>query len=92
MPNPPIQYQTISGQPITVGDTTITPQSQALIIRWPYGGFVWNRPCGILVEQGGQTQRIPIRDVTRIVQARLWGIGVLWAILIYLGAKRNKLA
>lgn len=92
MKNLPIQSQIISGHPITVGDTTITPQSHALIIRWPYGGFVWNRPRAILVERARQTQRIPIRDATRIVQIRLWGMALLWAILIYLGSKRNKSA
>ena len=92
LPKRIIQYQTTSAHPITVGDTTITPQSQALIIRWPYGGFVWNRPRAILVERAGQTQYIPIRDATRIVQIRLWGIALLWAIFTYLGSKRNKSA
>ena len=41
------QWQTISGDPTTVGDVTVTPQSQALTIRWPYGGAVWNRPTAV---------------------------------------------
>jgi len=90
MKKQPIQYQTISSHPITIGNSTITPQSQALIIRWPYGGFVWNRPRAILVERAGQTQRIPIIDATRIVQVRLWGLGLLCAILIYLSSKRDN--
>lgn len=45
-----IRWQTLSGEPITVGDVTITPQSQALIIRLPFGGLVWNRPVAVLVE------------------------------------------
>ena len=50
-----IQWQAVSGEEVTVGDVTLTPQSQALTIRWPNGGFVWNRPVSVLVERGGQT-------------------------------------
>lgn len=64
-----IQLQTTSGDPQTIGDATITPQSQALIVRFPFGGFVWNRPVAVLVDRNGQTERIPIVDVTRIAQA-----------------------
>lgn len=36
------QVQTVVGQPVIVGDITVTPQSQAIIVRLPIGGFVWN--------------------------------------------------
>ena len=40
-----IHWQTVSGDPIVAGDVTLTPQIQALTIRWPpYGGLVWSRP------------------------------------------------
>ena len=38
-----VQLRKSSGDPVKVGDVTVTPQSQALIVRWPLGGFVWNR-------------------------------------------------
>jgi hypothetical protein len=64
------QVQTISGQPVTVESVTVTPQSQALIVRLPIGGFVWNRPTAILVERDKTAKRFPIVDITRILQ--LW--------------------
>jgi hypothetical protein len=72
------QWQTVSGSPVTAGDVTVTPQSQSLTVRWPYGGWVWNRPVAILVERGGQTERVPIVDVTRAVQ-----LGLLCCTLVF---------
>jgi hypothetical protein len=66
-----IEWRTASGNPVTVGGVTVTPQSQALRVRWPSGGLVWNRPVAILVEREGGTERIPIVDVTRVVQLGL---------------------
>ena len=76
------QYQTLLGDPITIGDLTITSQSQALTIRWPGGGWVWNRPVAILVERDGGTERIPIVDVTRVAQWAMLGVSVLCSILV----------
>jgi hypothetical protein len=69
-----------SGEEVTVGDVTLTPQSQALTIRWPNGGAVWNRPVAVLVERDGQTERIPVVDVTRIAQLVLLGLGFVLSI------------
>lgn len=75
-PKDTFKWQTTSGDKVTVGDVTVTPQSQALTIRWPNGGLVWNRPGAILVERGEQTERIPIVDVTRIAQLGLLGLSL----------------
>lgn len=84
-----IRWQTLSGEPVTVGDVTITPQAQALIIRLPFGGLVWNRPVAVLVEQGGQTRRIPIIDITRVVQLGLLGLSLAFAIFLVLSTRRK---
>ena len=76
-----VQWQTISGEEVTIGDVTLTPQSQALTLRWPNGGFVWNRPVAILVERGGQTERVPVVDVTRIAQLTLLGLGLVFSMV-----------
>lgn len=68
-----------SAEPVTVDDVTVTPRSRALVVRVPGGGFVWNRPTAVLVEQDGQVRRIPIVDVTRILQVGLLGLAVLTA-------------
>jgi hypothetical protein len=61
-----IQWKTQSGNPVQVGDVTLTPQSQALSFITPFGGFVWNRPTAVLVEQNGRTTSHPITDITLI--------------------------
>ena len=76
-----IQWRTVSGNPVSIGDTTITPHSQTLTIRWrSQGGLVWNRPVAVFVERGTQTERIPIIDTTRIVQLGLLALSLAIAI------------
>jgi hypothetical protein len=55
------------------GSRLIDPQSQALIVRLPIGGWGWNRPTAIVVEREGRASRWPIIDLTRILQ--LWLLG-----------------
>lgn len=75
-------WQQESGETVTVGEVAATPQSQALTVRWPRGGWVWNRPVAILVERGEEDQeRIPITDVTRVAQLVLYGFGLVFAVL-----------
>jgi hypothetical protein len=75
------KWQTVSGDTVTVDDVAVTPQSQALSVRWPRGGWVWNRPVAVLVERGEKSERIPIVDVTRAAQLGLYGLGLVFAIV-----------
>lgn len=82
---------TFSGDRVTIGGTTVTPQSQALTIRWPYGGFVWNRPVAVLVERDGRTERIPIVDVTHMAQIGLLALGLVFSLVtLVLSAQGRK--
>ena len=75
------QFNTIQGNPIILGDRTITPQSQALKIRLGKWGIVWNRPVAVLVEQDGEIHRLPVVDITRWI---VWGIsGIVLLFWIY---------
>ena len=85
-----IQIQTNQGEPLTVGDITLTPQSRALIIRWPHGGFVWNRPIGVIVDRAGQTERQPIVDVTRYATELLAGLTLLFSVIIIVAARQRR--
>ncbi len=88
MSEPIFQWQMINGKPITVGDATATPQAQALSVRFPFGGFVWNRPAAVLVERDGRTERIPIVDITRLI---VWILaGAATAVAILSRRKRSK--
>lgn len=80
-----VQWQTISGKPVTAGDLTVTPQSQVLVVRSPYGGWVWNRPVAVQVEGGNAPDaglaRIPIVDVTRLAQLGFLGLSLIFSIM-----------
>ena len=84
------QVQTVSGQKVAVESVTVTPQSQALIVRLPIGGFVWNRPTAILVEQGETAKRFPIVDITRILQLGLLGFSLVLSIVSLVKFSRRK--
>ena len=75
-----VSWQTETGDSVEVGDVTLTPQSQSLLVRWPDGGWVWNRPVAVLVERGGETERIPVVDVTRKAQVGLLGLAALFGL------------
>ena len=84
------QRQQISGTTVMVNDFTITPQSQALIVRLPMGIFVWNRPTSVLVERNGEVKRFPIVDVTRLLQLVFLGAGTIVTLAVLLVRKRRK--
>jgi len=72
-----VQWHRASGQPVVVHDLTLTPQSQVLIVRFPWGAWVWHRPTAIQVERNGRVERLPIVDLTRLIQLGLVGLGVV---------------
>ena len=84
-----IRLENTSAEPIVVGDTRLTPQAQALSLRFPFGGFVWNRPIAVLVERDDSTQRIPIVNVTRVVQIALFGLVLSFSVIITLLAAQQ---
>ena len=84
----PVDFVSRSGRPTTVGGLTLTPQSQALIVRLPFGGVVWNRPTAVVVEHLGVSQRIPVVDLTRLLQLTLLGLAGVFT-LAYLASVRG---
>lgn len=79
-----IEKETYLGVPLTVGRRTITPQSQAVRVLLPIGGFVWNRPMAVLVTENNHTITIPIPDPTRVILWSFTGIGVLVSLFVWL--------
>lgn len=85
------QLQAVTGSPVQAGDMTVTPQSQVLIVRLPFGGLVWHRPTAILVERAGQTSRIPIVDVTRVIQLALLGVvALVFSVTVWIQSSQRK--
>jgi len=90
-----LNIQTLEGDSISVMDVqggliTLTPQSQSLAVKWPNGGFVYNRPSAILVDEGDGTARIPIVDITRVAQIILWSLSAIFALLALSNFIRNS--
>jgi len=84
------ELKTETGNPLFVGDCKLTPQSQALIIGGSSGGMVWNRPVAVVVEQDGTVQKLPIIDITRLIQIGLLCTGLLCSILGMISLFKRK--
>lgn len=84
-----IQLKTVAGTAVHTPHHTLIPESQALIIKFPYGGFVWQRPTAVLVQNGDQTQRHPIVDVTRLATWSVLAASFLLPLLLRLIKKQT---
>lgn len=85
-----IQWQTVAAEPVTAGETTITPQSQILTIHFPFGGFIWQRPAAVLLQRGEHTERIAIVDVTRLAVWVLTGLSLTVTIAAWLAGRQSR--
>jgi hypothetical protein len=65
---PHIETRTLPGATLSRGGRDITPLARVTRLTWPGGELAWHRPVAVEVCANGQTRRIPIRDVTRLVQ------------------------
>ncbi|HHX45197.1 MAG TPA: hypothetical protein GX714_14600 [Chloroflexi bacterium] len=73
------RYALVEGAPVSAGETRVTPQARVLEVHWPSGGLVWNRPVAVIVERNGQMVRRPIVDATRLVQAMLGALAMVFS-------------
>lgn len=76
-----LSWDKVSGEPLTVRDMRITPQARALRVRFPYGGFVWNRPVSLVVERAEIRDTVTIPDVMLMAQFGMVLATILFAIL-----------
>ncbi len=93
------QRQVIAGSPIERHGIRIIPQSEAISLSWashrssssPFWlRLIYDRPTGLLLEQGQTTEYIPIVDVTRLAQISLWALALLFLLLPWLFAAKPK--
>lgn len=63
-----------------------------MLLRFPglRGGFVWNRPSGVIVDENGERVTVPTRDVTRLVQWTLLGLGAAAALAVAIRARGRR--
>jgi len=88
-----VRLDTIAGPPQTIGEVTVTPHSQRLIVRWPNGGWVWHRPAAVEVERDGQVEHLPVLDMTRMAQWAMWAVVAIawvWVGLHALAQRRRE--
>ena len=85
-----IQLKTVQGTAVHTPQHTLIPESQALTIRFPFGGFVWQRPTAVLIQENNQTRRLTITDVTRIATWSLLGLGLLLSLLLRIFNRSQK--
>ncbi len=93
-----VQFKTEEGSPVSVGDTTVTPVSQALVFTpWPggdrsgaAGAFVWNRPVAVLIERAGRVERRPILDITRILVWTILAASLLARLRLAAAGRANR--
>jgi hypothetical protein len=83
------RLQTQRGEQIRFGDSIVTPEVRALVIRWPNGGFVRAWPTALWVERGGQVRRLRILDMTRLIQVGLLATTVLFALALRSAVSRK---
>ena len=85
------QWEKISGEPMQIEDVRLTPQARVLSVRFPSGGFVWNRPVSVMVERAGKRETIAVPDVTLFTQIA-FALSLLaipfWIFAMWKGAKR----
>lgn len=84
-----IQLKTVQGTAVTTPQHTLIPESQAIVVKFPFGGFVWQRPTAVLVQTGAQTQRHPIVDVTRLATLSVMAASLFIPLLIRLIKKQT---
>lgn len=86
-----VQWQQHAGETLAVGDVSVTPLSQALVLHTPIGGYVWNSPVAVLVERGGREQRLPILNVVLMARLVMVGLGLVLAglSLVYSALRRR---
>jgi hypothetical protein len=67
-----------------IGKYTLTPKSQAVVLRVKQGGAVWQRPVGVTVDDGEGEDFLAIIDYTRLIQAGLLAASAFLAFFYFM--------
>ncbi|MBN2499733.1 MAG: hypothetical protein JXB38_03135 [Anaerolineales bacterium] len=78
-----------SGPEHKIGKYTLTPKSQAVVLRVKQGGAMWQRPVGVTVDDGEGEYFLPIIDYTRIIQAGLLAASAFLAFFYFMSMCRK---
>jgi hypothetical protein len=88
---PVLRVSETRGNPVTTPHGQLTPIARAVRLRWPGGGFTWNRAVAVEVFQEQEMRRVPVRDTTsRIIAAiGLSGLLVVATLASFLRRRRR---
>jgi len=84
-----ITWQTIDGETSSAHGLNVTPQVQSIQFRFPFGGYVWNRPVAVTVQKDDQEQRIPIVNVTLATELFIYALATLLTVVLWRVSKRD---
>ncbi len=56
----------------------VVPQSRSVQLSGKNWGWVWNRPRGVLLQEGDRKKFLPIVDFTRVIQVLFYGLSMLF--------------
>jgi len=90
-----LYVETQTGEAVYAGETSLRPVSQSIRLQIPGfpGGLIWNRPVAVRVQPPtGPEQTLPVRDITRLMQLLVVGLGLvggLFTLLAWRIAKRK---
>ena len=79
-----------SGPEHKIGKYTLTPKSQAVVLRVKQGGAIWQRPVEVTVDDGEREYFLPIIDYTRIIQAGLLAVSAFLAFFYFMSTFRKR--
>lgn len=91
-----ILVETQAGEPVKIQQSnelpvTLFTYSQALTLHFSFLTWVWNRPLAVEVRDGEEYTRLPIQDITRIVQIGSLGLNLLFlGIALFHSISRRK--
>jgi len=103
---PVAEARTLTGTPVTVGTLTVTPVARSFVFGREVTGerlddgaggmghleafWFLARPSSVLVSDGSGTTRVPIVDVTRLAQALMVILALLWLCETWIRTRRRK--
>lgn len=79
-----LSWERQTGEPVRVGDVTLTPQSQVFSVQFPFGGFVWHRPTAVTIQSPRQNETLPITDPTRMALWSLLGLTIFINVFVFI--------
>ncbi|MCA9995358.1 MAG: hypothetical protein KDE56_06420 [Anaerolineales bacterium] len=76
------------GEPVTVGERVLRPESRRVGVVLPLGGFVWQFPTAVFITHHNKTTRLPVVDVTRTAVWMIWGLMGVGLMLVQMNKRR----